>query len=448
MKNIQFLLKMVIKIINLKFVLKKLGLNLNEKYDLNLTLEQKRLFNIIFQNIILSILNLKETEQKEVYLLNHKYLIEILKFLVKIYPTVLPSLKTHLINLNEIQQKCKDPATFQRVFKSLDKTEIEVYELFEKIAYLNPCTINQFLLMFVNYEKGFTPIKNEQNSISYIPNSHLEYLARLKSLDNYFAKNQGIFESISNFQKFFQNVSLALILLDEKEDIFEKNLITNEIILLKRILKNTSELFSNIDDISQLSHFLVNSRIFIFFKKIYKRIITLQIKLRSSLGGVQENLNLKERLRHHYSILFHQFGTDPIDISKYENEGALNELKIIELIQENEEKVIENSDSKDPEFIYFSEQSLFKENLPNNYDEYDLNGRFRNIAKFNFDKEIFSDKISHVSPQIIENRYFYDGINASSSSGRFTFSKPPKSNENDQNERYFLILILNLKENK
>ena len=384
--------------------------------------QQKKLFDIIFNNIIVSILNVKEVDQKDVYYMNHRLLVDILKYIVMLYPSLIPIIKKHKINMAELEKMCISPQVLQKILSGYEKKEIEVYQLFELVAPFSYCTINQLLLTFSKYDKGFKTLKNEDGSIYYISNKYIEYIETLKSLDFYFSQPKNLFESIFEFQRLIQKISLALIFIDENksENIHHKKVIEKEIILLKRILKNSSEMLANLENVSQFSHFFVNSKIFIFYKKIFKKILKLQINLRLP-AEAEEPKNLKECLRHYYFKLSPHFEKESIDQTKYEREELQINCEDLGLTSKNEEKLTMEKNSPENFIFDFKEEaSFFKENMPYKYSESNLNGNFKNLVKFNYNKRAFQQKNLIVPKSYIEDNLFHDKFAADFIS--FTFS--------------------------
>ena len=371
-------------------------------------------------NIVISILNVKEDDQKEVYYMNHRLLVDILKYVVMLYPSLIPIIKKHKINLVELEKMCITPQVLQRILFGYEQKEIEAFKLFELVAPFSYCTINQLLLIFTTSEKGFKTLKNEDGSIYYISNKYIEYIETLKSIDVYFSQPRNLFESVFDFMQFNQIISLALILIDESENIHHKKVIEKEIILLKRILKNSSEMLDNLENVEQFSHFFVNSKIFIFYKKIFKKILKLQINLKVK-SEVKEPNNLKECIRHYYSKLSSHFEKNSINQSKYEKEELQINYEDLEFISKVEEKFIKEKNLPD-NFIIDShdDETFFKENMPLNYSESDLNGHFKNLVKLNYNERAFKEKKLLVPKSNIEDSYFHNGFAADFIN--FTFS--------------------------
>lgn len=385
-------------------------------------------------NIVISILNVKEDDQKNIYYMNHRLLVEILKYIVKLYPSLIPIIKKLKINLVELEKMCIRPQVLQKILVGYEAKEIEAYKLFELIAPFSYCTINQLLLLFVTHEKGFKILKNEDESIYYISNKYIKYIEILKSIDLYFSQPKNLFESVFEFMRFNQIISLGLILIDESENIHHKKAIEKETILLKRILKNSSELFANLENIAQFSHFFVNSKIFIFYKKIFKKILKLQITLRVP-SGVEDPKNLKKCIRHYYSKLSPHFEKTSIDHSKYEREEFQKNYEYdLEFISKSQEKLIYQDDLIG-NFIFncHEDETFFKENMPLNYSEVDLNGNFKGLVKLNYNEKTFKKKELLIPKSFTEDCSYHNGFTVDFIN--FSFSNIEISNNQNQDIR-------------
>lgn len=396
---------------------------MSKNYQIILSKQQKELLDLILNNVIISILNVEEDQNKLLYM-NHNLLIQILKSIVSLYPSLLPTLKAHKIKLIELEKVCKKPQVLQKMLNGYDQKEIEVFELFRMIAPLCIDTINQFLSFFSIYDKGFKILAGENNSITYIPNKYIEYLEILKSLDRYFAESRSLFETIIEFQKFYQNVFLAVSVISNSMNIHHKQLIEIEIGLYQRILKNLSEIFENLENTFQISHFMENSKVFVLFNKVFKKILNLKVMLRFS-SGVQNSSDVKKNLKYYYSKILTQFDNEPVDQSKYENkEFRINQEDLKFVLEKNEEPIFENNLNEDLAFDILNEHSFFDNKLCEDSSD----------SGCIYNQKAFNQQVLMIPKSSIEEKYLHNSFSVDFKNYSYVISSHAKRDD-DQNTK-------------